>query len=225
MKEIQTPRSKDIILRRPKESPSSKSFSDQSKKHQKITKKSLNAEFASVSEDFLTESVSESINLSSISENLSDEHCIRESESFESSTGTENQSIVTSEEAFTPISKITTVCDESVNLSPDRIKMLGSNSSSEVDVAVNLLKQARSQVISSSDVSATSKKLLDALVEASVRDFCALPDEGDIIDAVLSKKVEVVAVCFVFWLISVTIVILFRCSGTRGSASFNPQPT
>uniref|UniRef100_A0A803N2A9 Uncharacterized protein n=2 Tax=Chenopodium quinoa TaxID=63459 RepID=A0A803N2A9_CHEQI len=209
MKENQTPRSKDIIHRRPKESPYSKSISDQSKKHQKITKKSLNAEFASVSEDFSAESVQEPLNLSVISENLCEENLIGESESLLSSIGAENQSIITSEEAFTPVSKISTVYDESVNSSIDCSNVVGSNSSVEVDLVVNLLKQARSQVSSSSDVSDTSKKLLDALVEASVRDLSVLPDEGDIIGAVLSKRVGIVAVCFMVWLISVAIMFFF----------------
>ncbi|KMT16290.1 hypothetical protein BVRB_3g054400 [Beta vulgaris subsp. vulgaris] len=222
MKETQTPRNKDISHRRPKDSPSSKSISEQSKKHQKVAKKSLNAEFASVSEDLLNESVMESLNFSTISEESLD--------SFESSIGAENQSTVTSEEAsphsiFTPLSKVTTVCDESVDFSLHRDKKFESKSSVEVDVVVNLLKQARDQVISSNDVSDTSKKLLDASVEASMRELCALPDEGDVINALLSKKIRIVVVCFVVWLIAVTTIMIFQRSEARSSSSFNPYPT
>lgn len=151
-------------------------------------------------------------------------------QSFESSIGAENQSTVTSEEAsphsiFTPLSKVTTVCDESVDFSLDRDNKFESKSSIEVDVVVNLLKQARDQVLSSNDVSDTSKKLLDASVETSMRELCALPDEGDVINALLSKKIRIVVVCFVVWLIAVTTIMIFQRSEAQSSSSFNPSPT
>ncbi|CAO2821465.1 unnamed protein product [Amaranthus hypochondriacus] len=230
MKETQTPRSKEIFTRRHKDSPSSKSFSEQPKKNQKIAKRNLNGEFASISEDSPAELAIESPILSTTTDVSSDSNHNGESlDRIGSSVIAENQLIVLSEEAsrlsdFTPTSKIATINAESVNLSLDSNKNCELKGSMEVDVIVNLLKQARNEVVDSNGVSPSSTKLLDALVEATVRELCTLPDRGDAIDAVLSNKLRVVVICFVVWMIGMTAIVICR-SSTHRSSSLNFTPT
>ncbi|KAJ8422724.1 hypothetical protein Cgig2_004570 [Carnegiea gigantea] len=204
MKEHQTPR-KDLAHRRSKDSPSSKSISGHVKKTPKTAKKSLNAEFTSVSEDLLSESVTESFNFSPISEVLSDKH---NGESIDSSKWLfpgEYSSIPAIEEALTlsdsaSSSKITSVKDETYDSSADRPKIFGNNSNVEAEMVSNLLKQATLEVLSSSDIHSSSKKVLDALVEVSVREFHALPDEDDKIDFLILNRSRILAFSFVVWL-------------------------
>ncbi|XP_057546397.1 uncharacterized protein LOC130825275 [Amaranthus tricolor] len=230
MKETQTPRSKEIFNRRHKDSPSSKSFSEQPKKNQKIAKRNLNGEFASIYEDFPAEPAIESPILSTITDVSSDSNHNGESlDRSGSSVIAENQLIVLSEEASrlsdcTTTSKIATINAESVNLSFDSHKSFDLKGSVEVDVIVNLLKQARNEVVGSNGVSPSSMKLLDALVEATVRDLHTFPDRGDAIDAVLSNKLRIVVICFVVWMIGMTAIMICR-SSTHNSSSLKFMPT
>jgi len=91
----------------------------------------------------------------------------------------------------------------------------------------NLLKQARLEVQRSSEIHPSSKKVLDALIEVSVREFYTLPNnEDDKVDFLVSNRSRVVAFSFMVWLIiSLSMVLFSGGLSTSSSASFYPPPT
>ena len=123
-------------------------------------------------------------------------------------------------------SKITSINDEACDSSIDRRKVLGSSSTVEAEAVSNLLKQARLEVLNSSEIHPASKKVLDALVEVSVREFYALPDEDDKIDFLISNRTRILAFSFAVWLmISLGMILFSGGLSTASSASFYPPPT
>ncbi|KAK9724994.1 hypothetical protein RND81_05G113900 [Saponaria officinalis] len=223
MKEIQTPR-KDLSHRRPKDSPSTKSsINDLSKKSQKIAKKNLDAVFSSVSEELISDAVTKSFNFSPVSEILSESNVNHNGESFECLLG-EEEALTLSESSA--CYKITTVNDDSSINSGNHSKVIQSYGCVEGEVVSNLLKQARVEMWNSNDVSPVSKKLLDSLVEVSVKEFCALPEEKDLVSVLISEKTRVLVFCFAVWLITMTVIlIVFKFSSSRSTQSFYLPPT
>ncbi|KAK9288221.1 hypothetical protein L1049_016670 [Liquidambar formosana] len=229
MKDHQTPqkeqqrRSSEIANRRSKE-PSLKSISEQAKRPHKITKKSLNAEFTSVSEDIFSETTKESLGFSPVSE-VSDG--IQFTESFEASS---NPSLSASSESFalsdlTPSSKITTDKDEGEEVSVEHYGLGVSDGMKalEVEVLVDHLRQSRFQVLNSPDLDLRYQKLLDALIQIVIEEFYGLPEERDRFSELLSLKLCIVFLCFSLWMICVWVA--FFC-GSGGQSSFKePPPT
>ncbi|XP_074319025.1 uncharacterized protein LOC141655934 [Silene latifolia] len=224
MKEAQTPR-KNLSHGRSKDSPSIKSsISVNSKKNHNIAKKSLNAEFSSLPEDVITDSVTESFNFSPVSETLSDNNINAESiDTFECFFAGE-EGLTSSDSSAS--SKITTVNDDIPINSHSHGRVIISEGNVEADVVANLLKQAKVEILSSNDVSPGSKKLLDSLIEVSVKEFCALPEEKDPVTVLISEKTRVLVFCLAVWLITMMILlIVFSRLHGRDTSSFYLPPT
>ncbi|GAV71700.1 hypothetical protein CFOL_v3_15190 [Cephalotus follicularis] len=210
MKDNQTPqkeqsRSSDLGNRKSKES--------QSKKSQKITKKSLNGAFSSVSEDI---SSKESIDLTMISM-LSNAN--RDGNNDEISvvpliSGVQSSSATFKPSDLTPTSKIDIIKNEAHDDSFDVL---------EAEIVANFLKKARPQVLSSVDVDTRTKKLMDALIRTVIDDLYVVPEERDWITELVEVKTHIVLLCFLLWIIAMT-VIFFVGSGGR-SSSRGPLPT
>ena len=123
-------------------------------------------------------------------------------------------------------SRITIFDDETCDSSVDNCKGLGDNSTVETEMVSNFLKQAGVEVLSSSEIHPSSKKVLDALVEVSVREFHALPDEADKIDFLILNRSRILAFSFVVWLMISLSMILFSVGlSTTSSSSLYPPPT
>ncbi|KAE8076656.1 hypothetical protein FH972_015292 [Carpinus fangiana] len=216
MKEHQTPR-KDYA--RPSELANRRSKDSSSKKLQKITKKSLNAAFTSVSEDDL-ESSKESVDLSSISEIADFDHSGEIAESF---LMAENPSLFGSSESsiasdLTPSSKITADMQEPGQLygtiEPTGLKI----GSVELEIVVDILKRNRTQVLNSSDVDPQSKKILDALIEIVIEEFYNRPKERDRFAELVSIKIQIVILFFFLWMLAMAVAFFFG-SGVQHSSS------
>ncbi|GMY38658.1 protein SINE3 [Fagus crenata] len=198
MKEHQTP---ELANRRSKDS--------SSKKLQKITKKSLNAVFTSVSD----ESSKESVELSSISEISDSNHTgeIAQSFSMEMSPdfSASSESLLPSD--LTPSSTVTTENNE-----PEKLPL-------EVEIVVDFLKRSRSQILNSVEVDSQSKKLLDALLRIIVDEFYAhQPEKTDRIAELISMKTKIVLLSFLVWII----VMAMTFFSSRVQNSFvGPLPT
>ncbi|CAA2969851.1 Hypothetical predicted protein [Olea europaea subsp. europaea] len=85
----------------------------------------------------------------------------------------------------------------------------------EVDIVIKHLKDARVQVLNSSDVN-YSKKLLDALINVVIEDFYGgLYEEKDWLNKLVLSKVRVVSLSILVGILAVS-VFLFSNSGAKG---------
>ncbi|XP_034686861.1 uncharacterized protein LOC117915394 [Vitis riparia] len=206
----------------------SKSISDQAKEPQKITKKSLNAAFADVSEDVSQESTGDSIDFSRISEVFDGN---RHRESIES-VKVLNPALSTSSETsalfdIAPSSKISTKKNELENVLVESYGMAGSDGlkieSLEAEIVVELLTQARAQVLNSSDTDIRSKRLLDTLIKIIIDETYLLPGQTDQFPGVVFARTRLLMVCFLLWILTISVVSFIR-SGAQGSI-YEPPPT
>lgn len=95
--------------------------------------------------------------------------------------------------------------------------------SQEAEVLANLLKQARNQVSNSIDTDARSKRLLDALVKIVVEELYAVPKEKDRLTELVLMKTRIVSLCFLFWIIAMSVIFSFN--SRSGRSSIGPPPT
>lgn len=75
----------------------------------------------------------------------------------------------------------------------------------EVEIAVNSLRRALTQVLQSTDVGHQSKKLINASMSIIVEDFLAIPQERDQIAQLISVKNHVLFLCVFLWFIVLAI--------------------
>ncbi|KAF5737076.1 hypothetical protein HS088_TW14G01232 [Tripterygium wilfordii] len=189
------PRSLDLGNRRSKES--------QSKKPQKIAKKSLSSAFSKTDEYVSDPDDSSEINDSFVSELNS-----VISASPETSFLTD----------LTPTSKPTTKDNEQVEFSAINLAIDASNGFSvEAEIVANLLIEARSQVLNSIGADQRSKRLLDALVNIVVDEFSTLPEEKDLRLQLVSKKAGLL--CFMFWSVLAIVALFFLGSVAQGTSA------
>lgn len=128
----------------------------------------------------------------------------------------------------TPFSVVTTDKDEPpglVSLNHGGFNAVdGSNSGSlEAEIAVGVLRRARTEVSNFADMDSRSKKLLDALIEIVIQDLNTLPPQGDQFADLLSAKTRILFLCSLLWIL-VLAVILFSSSGALGPST-RPLPT
>ncbi|XVF38887.1 hypothetical protein REPUB_Repub20aG0141600 [Reevesia pubescens] len=127
--------------------------------------------------------------------------------SSDPSLSASSESFILSE--LTPSSKISTGNkDEPIDIS--------KTGSAEVEMMVNLLNQARLQAWNSIDMDNKSKKVLDALITFTINEFYTLPQERDKIPKHVLSNAYVVFLCFVLWIVVVTLFFYSRvdCSIT-----------
>ncbi|MFQ6655104.1 hypothetical protein Gotur_025803 [Gossypium turneri] len=218
-KENQTPRkehrrSLDLANRRSNDSPAKKTS-------KKIAQKSLIEAFISPIEDDLPNISEESIDFSSISA-VSDANF--NFETTESIAITSNPLLSSSSETFIsseigPYSKISAANrDEPIDFSKTGL--------AEVEIFLDLLKQARFQALNSAHVENKSKKVLDALIEFTIKEFYTMPQEIDKLQEIVSRNAHVRFLCFLTWVVAVSLFSFYLFCYSRPVCSFTgPPPT
>ncbi|XP_052171296.1 uncharacterized protein LOC127787343 [Diospyros lotus] len=201
------------------------------KKPHKFTKKRLESAHQSVAGD---DSLHLPIDLEEFSllPDIPEAHPFRGSaESFVTSLSPE---LLPSSETISPAylsplhSAITASKDEADDVSLGLCASAESKNSNDIialeaEIVVNHLRQALSQVAKATDVDLPSKMLLNALIEMVVEQFDALPEERDRFAEVTTKKIRVVFLTLLAWLLAMFAVFLF---GSRGRSSVTgPPPT
>lgn len=111
-----------------------------------------------------------------------------------------------------------------VNFSGSNDMDEASVGSVEVEIAVNSLRRALTQVLQSTDVGHQSKKLINASMSIIVEDFLAIPQERDQIAQLISVKNHVLFLCVFLWFIVLAIAFFFGSSGVN-SSFIGPLPT
>ncbi|KAE8703706.1 Basic helix-loop-helix DNA-binding superfamily protein isoform 1 [Hibiscus syriacus] len=140
----------------------------------KFARKSLNEAFISPTEDVLPDICEESIDFSSISA-FSDANF--NIEIAENLVTLSNPLLSTSSETFA--FPETDHCSKISTASRDGQIDFSKTGLAEAKILVNLLKQARFQALNSVDKENKSKKVLDALIEFTNKEFYTLPQEID----------------------------------------------
>ncbi|XP_015069487.1 uncharacterized protein LOC107014146 [Solanum pennellii] len=204
----------------------SKSISaDQTKKQIKSTRKNLNSVFESQAASSFSQS---SIGTSSL---FSDDHSLLTESASEDLLIPETSP---SSEAVDPLVDLTPL---SSTVTSDKFKeCTGSNSrngipqisdvkfgSVEVEMAVKYLREAQVQVVNATDIDIRYKNLLDAVMNTVVEEFYGLPEDKDCYNAIVSKKLHLVTLTFLLWIIAVFIGFFFH-SGENHSFH-GPVPT
>ncbi|GLT67180.1 hypothetical protein SLA2020_395070 [Shorea laevis] len=194
MKEYQTSvpkersRSSEISGRRSRES--------QSRKHQKIMKKSLSPDFTAVTEGVVPQITDEPIDFSSVSE-ISDSNYTGDlTESF----------VLSSDQVLLALSETSTVSD----LTPHPKISSSKVGSAEAEIVAKLLGQENPNSV---DLDCQSRKLIDALTEAVLHEIYDKPEEQDLVIDVVSLRRNAVLVCFFTWILVVLIILLFSSDG------------
>lgn len=93
----------------------------------------------------------------------------------------------------------------------------------DTGIAIKHLRQARNQIMNSTDVDLQSKKLLDAIIDVIVQEFCGLPEKKKCSDSLILKKCLLVSLTFLLWILAVFFGSLFSSSGTQ--PFLGPLPT
>ncbi|GAB2288968.1 hypothetical protein Dimus_023273 [Dionaea muscipula] len=247
--QLQTPH-RDISNRRSKDS-SSKSTPDLSKKKSvslpQLVKKNLKSAFASVSGDPLLESIGDFSPASEVSDaNQKPEFIELISESvsdyspvFEVSNTNEKKqasieliagySETSTSSDLTSYEKVTSVADELSSVALDRGEISvfdGVNVGSvEADVVAYHLRRAGIQILRSKDVDEGVKKLLDALIDVMLKEIYVVPGdqkEKDRVESIVSAKACVVLVCFLLWLVGMTMVVVISGTGDLHASQIPP---
>ncbi|KAK8548855.1 hypothetical protein V6N12_061759 [Hibiscus sabdariffa] len=216
-KENKTPRkehlrSSDLANRRSNDSPAKKT-------PKKIAGKSLTEAFISPIADVLPDISEESIDFSSISAFSDADFNI---ETAENLVILSNPLLPTSSEMFTlsetgSASKISTANrDEQIDFSKTGL--------AEAGILVNLLKQARLQALNSVDMENKSKKVLDALIEFTIKEFYTLPREIDKLPELVCTNVYVRFLRFLLTVVAVGLFSLYLFCYSRSVPSFTGLP-
>ena len=126
-----------------------------------------------------------------------------------------------------PSSKISTKKNELENVLVESYGMAGSDGlkieSLEAEIVVELLTQARAQVLNSSDTDIRSKRLLDTLIKIIIDETYLLPGQTDQFPGVVFARTRLLMVCFLLWILTISVVSFIR-SGAQGSI-YEPPPT
>ncbi|KAL8152929.1 hypothetical protein V2J09_010689 [Rumex salicifolius] len=227
MKNNQIQNRSELPNRRSKDS-SLKSSSDEAKKSIKIIKKSLNSAFTSVVKDDQADSLSYTYENSPIKETSGDNQGKESTENHHLLEDVNSPLLSASSKAsmeadLSPSSVITTNESALTVLDGDEISD-ASRSEVEVEMVANYLKQARLQMLSSTGMDLRLKKLLDVLVDVTVKEFFSMSDERDWMDKIISAENSIRIICFLICLIGTSVMLLLR-SGIGGSAYYPPPPT
>ncbi|CAI9771108.1 unnamed protein product [Fraxinus pennsylvanica] len=205
----------------------SKSNSDLNKKPQKFTRKNLNHVFKAVSEEDHSAFQFPKELIESVSE-VSDHNPFNESaENFlvnpVATPSSKTETVALTDLTPSPSSLLSTITyDKHIanNASKNKcvnpeVNYVKNMESIEVDIVIQHLKDARVQVMNSSDVN-HSKKLLDALINVVIEDFYGgLYEEKDWLNKFVSSKVHVVSLSILFGILAFS-VFLFSNSGAKG---------
>ncbi|XWS08479.1 hypothetical protein CRYUN_Cryun40dG0005600 [Craigia yunnanensis] len=127
-------------------------------------------------------------------------------------------SLSASSEAFIP-SELTPYSKMSTANRDEQIEF-PKTGSVEVEIMVNLLKQARLQALNSIDMENKSKKVLDALIKSTINDFYSLPQEKDKLPELVSRKAYVGFLCFLLWVVVVLLFSFYSFCYSRVTGSF-----
>ncbi|KAK8681980.1 hypothetical protein V6N13_054377 [Hibiscus sabdariffa] len=133
-----------------------------------------------------------------------------------------NPLLPTSSEMFTlsetgSASKISTANrDEQIDFSKTGL--------AEAGILVNLLKQARLQALNSVDMENKSKKVLDALIEFTIKEFYTLPREIDKLPELVCTNVYVRFLRFLLTVVAVGLFSLYLFCYSRSVPSFTGLP-
>ncbi|KAL4310282.1 hypothetical protein GQ457_01G029970 [Hibiscus cannabinus] len=207
------PRSSDLANRRSNDFPAKRI-------PKKIARKSLTEAFISPIGDVLSDISEESIDFSSISAFSDANFNIETAENLVISS---NPLVSTSPETFklfeiAPCSKISTANrDEQTDFSKTGL--------AEVGILVNLLKQARLQALNSVDMEDKSKKVLDALIDFTIKEFYTLPQETYRLPELISTNAYARFLCFfLLWVVAVGLFSLFLICYSRSVSSFTGLP-
>ncbi|KAE8730962.1 Basic helix-loop-helix DNA-binding superfamily protein isoform 1 [Hibiscus syriacus] len=208
----ENPRSSDLAYRRQNDSLAKRT-------PKKIDRKSLTESFISPIEDVLPDISEESIDFSSISAFSDANFNIENAENLVISS---NPLLLTSSETFklsaiAPCSKINTANkDEQIDFSKTGL--------AEVGILVNLLKQARLQALDSVDMKNKSKKVLDALIEFTIKEFYTLPQERDKLPKVVPTNAYARFLCFLLCVVVVALFSLCLFCYSRSVSSLSGLP-
>ncbi|KAL4272717.1 hypothetical protein GQ457_13G023640 [Hibiscus cannabinus] len=206
------PRSSDLVNRRSNDSSAKRT-------PKKIAGKSLTEAFISPIEDVLPDISEESIDFSSISAFSDADFNI---ETAENLVILSNPLLPTSPKMFTlsetgSASKISTANrDEQVDFSKTGL--------AEAEILVNLLKQARLQALNSVDMENKSKKVLDALIEFTIKEFYTLPQEIEKLPELVCTNVYVRFLRFLLTVVAVALFSLYLFCYSRSVPSFTGLP-
>ncbi|CAJ1963153.1 unnamed protein product [Sphenostylis stenocarpa] len=212
MKEHQTPHK---VLARSAENRHGRTKDISSKKSNKITDKSLNAAFASVSED--------SVDLSSFSEILD----VNRNEDLTTFFLEEPSSVTLLPSDLTP-KKLTdtTGIISSTNCIGSNEIVSSKFNSVEAEITVNFLRNVKTEVLNSVNSAPQHRReLMDGIIEYVLRDLqtYTLPEERDQFAHLLSMKNRMLFLCTFIWVVGVSVVLFFT-SDTR-SPYRGPTPT
>ncbi|GKV37913.1 hypothetical protein SLEP1_g45876 [Rubroshorea leprosula] len=203
MKEYQTSvpkersRFSEISGRRSRES--------QSRKQQKIVKKSLSPDFSAVSEGVFPQITDEPIDFSSVSE-ISDSNYTGDlTESFVLSSDQVLLALLETSTVsdLTPRPKISSIIEDE-QISSSKV------GSAEVEIVAKLLGQENPNSV---DLDCQSRKIVDALTKAVLHEIYDKPEEQDLVIDVVSLRRNAVLVCFFTWILVVLIILLFSADG------------
>nr|GLL48474.1 uncharacterized protein LOC109169654 isoform X1 [Ipomoea trifida] len=223
---------KDVHLQTPQNDFSlanrkSKSIHDHSKKTLKNAKKNLNSEFAAFVEGAaLHESPNDTADFSLISEAVDDYQFGDSTEKFvfpllpEVSPSSDNGGLsdLTSVSSGIASDIYSTGISSTYQCQNSEAKI-----SVETEMAIKHLSQVRNQVMNSTDVDLQSKRLLDAVIDVVVQEFCGLPEKKKCSDSPILKKCLLVSLTFLLWILAVFFGSLFSSSGTQ--PFLGPLPT
>ncbi|XP_019174062.1 PREDICTED: uncharacterized protein LOC109169654 isoform X2 [Ipomoea nil] len=199
---LQTPQN-DLSLANRK----SKSIHDHSKKTLKNAKKNLNSEFSAFVEGAaLHESPNDTADFSLISEAVDDYQFGDSTEKF----------------VFPLLPEVSPSSDNGIS-STYQCQNSEAKISVETEMAIKHLRQVRNQVMNSTDVDLQSKRLLDAVIDVVMQEFCGLPEKKKCSDSPILKKCLLVSLTFLLWILAVFFGSLFSSSGTQ--PFLGPLPT
>ncbi|XP_027338275.1 protein SINE3 [Abrus precatorius] len=211
MKEHQTPHK---VFLRSAENGKGRFKDFPSKKSNKITNKSLNAAFTSVSED--------SVDLSPISE-ISDANRNEDVTNFlleEPSSVTLLPSDMTPKNIAGTTGIGSTNCFSACELDSSKF------ASVEAEIAVNFLRNVKHEVLNSVNDGPQYRKLMDGIIEYVIHDlhsYTTLPEEKDHLANVISMKNQMLFLCTLVWIIGVSVVLFF--TSDVHSPYSGPMPT
>ncbi|CAN1195099.1 hypothetical protein LINPERPRIM_LOCUS17805 [Linum perenne] len=203
-------------LSRPSDAANRRSKESQSKKHQKIAKRSLVGEFATISEDASSETVDD---LSCFSEILDADH----NDELIMNSLVLSPALSSTSESYSPVplkSEVNNVTYDGTNgLVEPNIRP------SEADLVVNLLRKVQSETPESADANNRYKKILEQLIKVIIDEYLALPEETDWLMKLLSWKRGVVFLCFLTWSFLVCMLMLVSFDPGCGGYDCRLRPT
>ncbi|KAK8623935.1 hypothetical protein V6N13_065295 [Hibiscus sabdariffa] len=209
------PRSSDLANRRSNDSPAKRI-------PKKIARKSLTEAFISPIGDVLPDISEESIDFSSIPAFSDANFNIETAENLVISS---NPLLSTSPERFKLFEIAPCLKSKISTANRDEPTDFSKTGLAEVGILVNLLEQARLQALNSVDMEDKSKKVLDALIEFTIKEFYTLPQETDRLPELISTNAYARFLCFfLLWVVAVGLFSLYLICYSRSVSSFTGLP-